>query len=181
MLLPFVGWAITGALFFIKPGYSGAYETLIVKTYPLDMPVTLPSNPAWLEARYLKTVLGEHLLVRTASGWTHLDPKTLEGKPAPSEADVRALLGEAFTANPERYGHIEHDFHIDVALAFENGVVAQIFKLCGFGFLTHVHYLYCSAPSSTVGRCGKSASRTFGLWRRTRSSILSACMPCETP
>src|SRR5215471_15267594 len=107
MLAPFAGWAITGAIFFIKPGYGGAYEALAVKTYPLDAPVTLPSNPAWLEARYLKTVLGEHLLVRTASGWTHLDPKTLESKPAPGEADVRALVAEAFTANPARYGHVE--------------------------------------------------------------------------
>ena len=106
MLLPFVGWAITGAIFFIKPGYGGAYEALAIKTYPIETTVTLPSNPAWLEARYLKTVLGEHLLVRTSSGWKHLDPKTLEERPAPTEPEVRALLTDAFTANPERYGHI---------------------------------------------------------------------------
>ena len=106
MLLPFIGWAITGAIFFIKPGYGGAYEALAIKTYPIETAVTLPSNPAWLEARYLKTVLGEHLLVRTASGWKHLDPKTLEERPAPTEPEVRALLTDAFTANPERYGHI---------------------------------------------------------------------------
>ena len=48
MLLPFVGWALTGAVFFIKPGYAGAYELLAVRTYPLDdnMPVRIQ---AWRE------------------------------------------------------------------------------------------------------------------------------------
>lgn len=106
MLAPFMAWAITGAIFFIKPGYGGAYEALAVKTYPIDAAVTLPSNPAWLEARYLKTALGEHLLVRTASGWKHLDAKTLDERPAPDESALRALLADAFTANPARYGHV---------------------------------------------------------------------------
>ena len=44
MLLPFVGWAITGAIFFIKPGYGGAYEALAIKTYPIETTVTLPSS-----------------------------------------------------------------------------------------------------------------------------------------
>lgn len=106
MLLPFVGWAITGAIFFIKPGYGGAYESLAIKTYPMETSVILlPSNAA-LEARYLKTVLGEHLLLLTSSGWRHLDPKTLEDRPAPTESELRALLTDAFTANPERYGRI---------------------------------------------------------------------------
>jgi uncharacterized iron-regulated membrane protein len=106
MLAPFVAWAITGAIFFIKPGYGGAYEALDVKAYPLDTAVTLPSNPAWLEARYVKTVLGDHLLVRTASGWKHLDAKTFEERPAPDESALRTLLADAFTANPERYGRV---------------------------------------------------------------------------
>jgi hypothetical protein len=106
MLLPFAGWAVTGAIFFVKPGYGGAYDAIAVKTYPIDAAVTLPSNPAWLEARYLKTVLGGHLLVRTSSAWRHLDPNTLEERPAPGEPELRALLTDAFTANPHRYGHI---------------------------------------------------------------------------
>ena len=106
MLLPFIGWAITGAIFFVKPGYGGAYEALAIKTYPIETAVTLPGNPAWLEARYVRTVLGEHLLVRTATGWTHLDPKTLDERPAPAEPELRELMTDAFTANPERYGRI---------------------------------------------------------------------------
>ena len=106
MLLPFAGWAVTGAIFFIKPGYGAAYEQLSIKTYPLDKPVAFTSDPAWLEVRYLKTILGEHLLVRTTDGWQHLDPISRSVKPAPTESEFRALLGDAFAANPVRYGRI---------------------------------------------------------------------------
>ena len=30
LLLPLLGWAATGAIFFIKPGYAGAYEQLAI-------------------------------------------------------------------------------------------------------------------------------------------------------
>lgn len=106
MLLPFFGWAITGAIFFLKPGYGDAYDALAVKTYPIDASVAIPSNPAWLEARYLKTILGEHILVRTATGWQHLDARTLQKRPAPTEPAFRQLLEDAFSANPARYGHV---------------------------------------------------------------------------
>ena len=106
MLLPFAGWAVTGAIFFIKPGYGAAYESLSIKTYPLDKQVAVTPDPAWLEVRYLKTILGEHLLVRTADGWRHLDPATRTERPTPAESDLRALLADAFGANPARYGRI---------------------------------------------------------------------------
>lgn len=106
MLLPLLAWAVTGAIFFIKPGYGGAFESLAVRTYPLTAPVSLPSSSDWREVRYLKTVLGDHLIVRGASGWRQLDPVTLQERPAPSDGDLRALVADAFTANPERYGHI---------------------------------------------------------------------------
>lgn len=106
MLLPFVGWAVTGTIFFLKPGYGGAYESLAVKTYSIESSVSVPANAAWLEARLLKTVLGEHLLVRTAAGWQHLDARTLEERRAPADPEIRALVTDAFTANPARYGRI---------------------------------------------------------------------------
>jgi hypothetical protein len=106
MLLPFLAWAATGAIFFLKPGYGGAYESLAVRTYPLETNVTFPADPSWLEARYVMTALGGHLLVRTASGWQQLDPNTFQRRPAPSEQDVRTLLADAFSANPSRYGHV---------------------------------------------------------------------------
>lgn len=106
MLLPLTGWAITGAIFFVKPGYSGAYESLPIRTYPLDTRVALDPNAAWLEVRYVKTVLGEHLLARTASGWQQLDPRSLQARPAPGEAALRALVSDAIAINPSRYGRI---------------------------------------------------------------------------
>jgi hypothetical protein len=106
MLLPLLAWAVTGAIFFIKPGYGGAYESLAVKTYPLTTAVSVPPSADWREVRYLKTVLGDHLIARTESGWKQLDPVTLQERPAPTDAEVRALVSDAFTVNPERYGQI---------------------------------------------------------------------------
>jgi hypothetical protein len=106
MLLPFIGWAVTGAIFFLKPGYAGAYDPLQVKTYPLEANNTIQTNPSWLEVRYLKTALGNHLLVRTTEGWQHLDPQNLQAKPAPNEEEMRTLLNDAFSSNAQRYGQI---------------------------------------------------------------------------
>jgi len=106
LLLPMLGWAATGAIFFIKPGYDEAYSSLTVKTYPLEAPLAVKAPADWLEVRYLRTVLGPHLLARTTTGWRQFDPVTLAPKPAPGEADVRALLTDAIAANPSRYGAI---------------------------------------------------------------------------
>lgn len=106
MLLPLTGWAITGAVFFLKPGYEGAYELLPVKTYPLEANINVPADPSWLEVRLLKTIIGEHLLVRTTSGWLHLEPFTMRPQTEPSAEDIHALVTDAFSANPARYGQI---------------------------------------------------------------------------
>jgi hypothetical protein len=106
MLLPFIGWSLTGAIFFLKPGYAGAYDIPQVKTYPLTEQTKIKADPAWLEMRLLKTVLGEHLLVRNAEGWQHLDPVTRQLKAPPTDDEMRQLLSEALQTNPERYGNI---------------------------------------------------------------------------
>jgi hypothetical protein len=106
LLLPFFGWAITGLLFFIKPGYAGAYEILNPKTYPLNEDISISPAPGWLEFRCFRTVLGSHLIVRTNVGWSHLDPKTLQPKGAPTDEEIKRLLTDAFSANPQRYGNI---------------------------------------------------------------------------
>ena len=123
MLLPFVGWAITGAVFFIKPGYSGAYELLQVRTYPLDdnLPVRIQ---AWREARLVKTILGTHLLARTDAGWRNLDPATLRIAPVPPPEKLRLLFEDAFTANQDRYGHVASQ--TDAAARTTTGVAVTL-------------------------------------------------------
>jgi hypothetical protein len=105
MLLPFLGWAVTGAVFFIKPGYAGAYEQLAVRMYPLGDDLAFRGQ-AWREARLIKTILGTHLLVRTDAGWRNLDPATLKIASLPPQEKLRLLFEDAFTANPDRYGHV---------------------------------------------------------------------------
>jgi hypothetical protein len=114
MVLPFVGWAFTGFVFFIKPGYDRAYEALALRTYPLEQPLTISPRPEWREIRVLRTILGPHLLVRAEGGWTHLDANTLQPTPAPSEAQVRALITDAIATRRERYGTIDR-LHDNVA------------------------------------------------------------------
>jgi uncharacterized iron-regulated membrane protein len=106
MLLPFLGWAVTGLVFFTKPGYGAAYDALAVKAYPIEEPLAVRADPAWREVRYLRTILGLHLLVRTGAGWRQLDPVSLQPRTAPPDGEVQRLLADAFTANPARYGRI---------------------------------------------------------------------------
>jgi hypothetical protein len=105
LLLPIAGWVLTAAVFFVKPGYAGAYEQLAVRTYPLDSNLPVRIQP-WREARLVKTILGPHLLVRTDAGWRNLDPVTLRIVPVPSQDKLRLLFEDAFTANQDRYGHV---------------------------------------------------------------------------
>jgi hypothetical protein len=106
LILPFFGWALTGFVFFIKPGYAGAYEIPKIRTYNLTGSPTVTPDPSWHEFRYLRTTLGDHLLVRTDSGWHQLDPVTKLPKAEPSEAELRNLMKDAFSLNPQRYGEI---------------------------------------------------------------------------
>mgnify|MGYP006919621126 CR=1 FL=1 len=89
-----------------QAGLRGAYESLTVRTYPLTDAVAVTPEPDWREVRHLKTVLGTHLLVRTDAGWQQMDPATMQERVAPTADEVRALVEDALTANPTRYGAI---------------------------------------------------------------------------
>ena len=106
LLIPFVGWAITALVFFIKPGYTGAYEVLTPKLYPINNRMLINENPDWLEVRYLRTILGDHLLVRTGSGWVNLNPNDKQPRSAATDDETRRLVQDAFSMNPKRYGQI---------------------------------------------------------------------------
>ena len=53
LVLPMIGWTFTGLIFFLKPGYEGAYEQLALKTYPLEKSFSIPSSKQWVEARLI--------------------------------------------------------------------------------------------------------------------------------
>jgi uncharacterized iron-regulated membrane protein len=106
LLIPFVCWAITGLVFFVKPGYTGAYEVLTPRWYPINQPIGIRAEPDWLEVRYLRTILGDHLLVRTESGWMNLSPNDKQPRPTATDEETRKLLQDAFSSNPQRYGQI---------------------------------------------------------------------------
>ncbi len=157
MLLPFIGWAVTGAIFFLKPGYAGAYDVLQIKTYPLDTDTPIKAGSNWLEARLIKTVLGEHLLVRTAEGAWHLNPRTLEPRPQPTEEEMRQLISEAFQISPSRYGQITQvsgntattDTGVRVTLNWERMTLAQRgADTDRIDFIYKIHYLQWTGISS---------------------------------
>lgn len=109
LLLPLLGWAGTGLVFFLKPGYEAAYRSLEVRTYPLEGDEEI----SWaviergrLEARVLRTALGRHLLVRTSDGWAQLDPATGAPRELPEEAELRRLVDDAISGARGRYGEV---------------------------------------------------------------------------
>ncbi|MDO6445900.1 PepSY domain-containing protein [Colwellia sp. 1_MG-2023] len=112
MLLPFIAWAVTGVFFFFKPGYKTAYQPLAIKTYPVNQHVLPASNlpekkEDWLEIRQLKTILGEHLLVKTTQGWQHISPTSLNVIAPPDQQAIKKLVNDAIASNKARYGEIK--------------------------------------------------------------------------
>lgn len=106
LLLPMLGWVITGAIFMLKPGYDEAYEQIRIKTYSIDRAFTLPVNESWLQVRYLKTILGYHLLVEKTNGQVHLNPETGYTLPEPGQKEMEELINDAISVNRERYGEV---------------------------------------------------------------------------
>lgn len=96
----------TGFVFFLKPGYRAAYAQLELPATPLAGPRVVSAGAGALEARWLATPLGEHLLVRTSDGWRHLDARTGKDWQEPTEAELRPLIVAALATAPERYGEL---------------------------------------------------------------------------
>lgn len=107
LFVPFLAWAASGLVFFFKPGYTAAYAPLNVRALGQTQPMSLEPHSEWLEVRSLRTVLGDHLLARTAEGWRHLRAGNLAPWPRPHGETLRPLIADAIAADPERYGRIE--------------------------------------------------------------------------
>jgi len=106
MILPFFAWAITGVFFFIKPGYQKAYESLPVKSYQLNTLPVISIAEDWQEVRWLRTILGLHLLVKSEGNWQQLDIETLQVRKIPLEEDIKRLIDDAIKNKVDRYGDI---------------------------------------------------------------------------
>jgi len=77
------------------------------KQYPISSQVVIPTNQDWQEIRVVKTILGEHLLVKQKGNWQQLDPDTLAPVAFPDEEDLKKLVTDAISLNTERYGNIK--------------------------------------------------------------------------
>ena len=106
LVLPMIGWTLTGIIFFIKPGYGEAYEQLTLKTYPLKKSLLVTSSKNWEEVKLINTVLGHHLIVKTEGKVEHLDPVSFKPIDNPSDKQYELLLEDAFSHNKERYGEV---------------------------------------------------------------------------
>lgn len=106
MMLPFIAWATTAIFFLVRPGYIEAYAALDLVTGELPAVIDVRTEPEWREFRYASSPLGSHLLVRTASGWQHLDAMTGAPFAPPDETGLRQLLEPAIAANRDRYGQL---------------------------------------------------------------------------
>ena len=114
LVLPVIGWTVTGIIFFIKPGYQAAYDQLAVKTYPLEKSFVIPESKEWKEVRLLKTILGYHLLVKTDKGFQHLDPISFQAKKIPTGLELTSLFNDSFSNKSERYGHVSSSDNLKV-------------------------------------------------------------------
>jgi len=174
LLLPFFAWAITGFIFFLKPGYAGAYEILRPKTYPLDHAVSISPKSDWLEYRYFRTILGDHLLARTGTRWQHLNPTNGQPRVGPTQREIELLLKDAFTANPLRYGDISSvsdntaktNTGVEVTVDWANLSLNQRGKDTDrIDLLYRVHYLQWTGV--------KSLDKVLGLLGLTLVMVLS--------
>ncbi|MDF3126436.1 PepSY domain-containing protein [Rheinheimera sp. 1928-s] len=104
LILPFFIWAVTGLIFFIKPGYQAAFSYLTIKTYPISSAVQINPQPDWQEVKLLQSVLGVHLLVKQADGWQQLNPQDFTVRSLPEEDELQLLIKDAISVDPQRYG-----------------------------------------------------------------------------
>ncbi|MDO8908143.1 MAG: hypothetical protein Q7W55_06555 [Pseudohongiella sp.] len=106
LLLPFLAWSSTAVFFLVRPAYDQAYEQLRVRQLPVIGSLTLAPAAEWEEMRVFRTVLGNHLIVREAGRWQHLNADTLIPWAQPDASEMQRLLEDAFNANPTRYGRV---------------------------------------------------------------------------
>ncbi len=106
MVLPFIAWTVTGVFFYLKPGYKAAYQGLDIKLYPLQTAVSVKPPSSWLAFEWRRSILGDHLLIKTLKGWQQLDPISFELRNSVSQDQIRLLVNDAIASDKKRYGEI---------------------------------------------------------------------------
>jgi len=105
LLLPFIAWSLTGIFFLVRPAYEQAYSVLSPKTYAVGE-VRVSAEPNWEQMRVVRTILGQHLLVREEGIWRQLDPISLASRPEPETPDLVRLVDDAIGQQADRYGEL---------------------------------------------------------------------------
>ena len=150
MLLPFIAWVVTGVFFFVKPGYSEAYEKLSIQQYPNQHQLNLPHQNNWLEVRIFRSILGEHVLVKSDKQWLHLNAESFEVAYAPSPNNVELLITDAIKNNIKRYGEVVSvdglsaitSTNVNIALNWQEMSLYQKGNDTKFiGIMYKIHYL----------------------------------------
>lgn len=192
LLLPFLAWSATAVFFLVRPAYEQAYARLEVRQYPLERPLSMAVQPDWLELRYMRSILGEHLLVRRAEGWAQLDPLTLQEQAPPDNDGLRRLVTDAMRSNAVRYGavstldgsHIATDTGVEIDLDWNTLTFSQEGRDTRWiDRVYRIHYLEwtgIAAVDKVVGLFGlfllmymtwTGSQLAFG-WGRKRSAML---------
>jgi len=104
LILPVILWALTGALFLLKPGYENAYEQLQLTNYPLNSILPLSPEPQWQAIAINRTLLGSHYRVKIDNKWQHINPFSNQELLEPDPQSMLNLLQDAVKHNPQRYG-----------------------------------------------------------------------------
>lgn len=107
MFLPFLIWGISALVFFIKPGYSKAFEQLKIKTYPLEKQISIPAYIETGKVTVLRTVIGYHILFEANNKPFHLNGLTFEEFAIPNRDSLWLLINDALSYDKARYGKIK--------------------------------------------------------------------------
>src|SRR6185503_359502 len=81
----------------------------------------------------------------------------------------------------QRHGHIEDHFEIDIARASVTATILQVVELGFRGLFVLVTHREISVAWDQGLRVNITTSGALILLRATRSSICTACWPCDTP
>ncbi len=106
LALPFIVWALTGLLLIPQTHSLQNQYQIKVKQYPIIKKFTIVPHAFWQSYTVIRSVLGYHLIVKTDTGYVHLDPVTFENKNKPNAEFLKALINDALSPKRKDYGTV---------------------------------------------------------------------------